>query len=72
MGLAILAAVANATTGSDVRDPVALTGGFSDAFLVGAGFSFLGLIAAAVMISGRDSRAHAEAARRGDVAPVAV
>ncbi|MEJ7783426.1 MAG: DHA2 family efflux MFS transporter permease subunit [Solirubrobacteraceae bacterium] len=72
LGLAILAAVANATTGSDVRDPVALTAGFSDAFLVGAGFSFLGLIAAAVMISGRDSREHAEAARRGDVAPVAV
>jgi len=49
-----------------------LRSGFSDAFLVGAGFSLLGLIAAAVMISGRDSREHAEAARRGDVAPVAV
>ncbi|MDX6642030.1 MAG: hypothetical protein QOF12_3041, partial [Solirubrobacteraceae bacterium] len=55
-------------TGSAVHDPVALTKGFQDAFLIGAGFAALGFVLSAVLISGRDSRAHAEAARRGDVA----
>jgi EmrB/QacA subfamily drug resistance transporter len=74
LGLAILAAVANGRTdnvlASGVRNPaVALTEGFQDAFLVGAGFAILAAILAAVMISSRDSREHAEAARRGDVEP---
>lgn len=72
LGLAILVAVANGTTGSAVTDPVALTDGFSDAFMVGAGFAFLGLVLSGLLISGRDSREHAAAARRGDVAPAAV
>jgi EmrB/QacA subfamily drug resistance transporter len=71
LGLAILVAIANGTTGSSVDDPVALTAGFQDAFLVGAGFAALGFVLAAVLISGRDSRAHAEAARRGEAEPVA-
>ncbi|MEA2380387.1 MAG: hypothetical protein QOH72_358 [Solirubrobacteraceae bacterium] len=74
LGLAILAAVANGRTAnvlaSGVRSPaVALTEGFQDAFLVGAGFAVLATILAAVMISSRDSREHAEAARRGEVEP---
>jgi EmrB/QacA subfamily drug resistance transporter len=74
LGLAILAAVANGRTddaiASGVRNPaVALTEGFQDAFLVGAGFALVGALLAAVMISSRDSREHAEAARRGDAQP---
>lgn len=72
LGLAILVAVANGTTGDAVQDPAALTAGFQDAFLVGAGFSALGFLLSALLISGRDSRAHAEAARAGEVAPAAV
>jgi hypothetical protein len=78
LGLAILVAVANGATSSavsdGVRDPaVALTQGFQDAFMVGAGFAFAGAILATVLISSRDAREHAEAARRGEAAvtPVA-
>jgi EmrB/QacA subfamily drug resistance transporter len=71
LGLAILVAVANATTTSQfsdgVRDrAVALTEGFQDAFLVGAGFALAGAVLAATLISSRDAREHAAAARRGD------
>jgi EmrB/QacA subfamily drug resistance transporter len=74
LGLAILAAVANGRTSdviaSGVRNPgVALTEGFQDAFLAGAGFMALAALLAAVMISSRDSREHAEAARRGEAQP---
>ncbi len=76
LGLAILATVANSRTQSLFHagvhsTAVALTKGFDRAFLVGAGFAILGAILAAVLISSRDSRAHVEAARRGDgaVAP---
>jgi EmrB/QacA subfamily drug resistance transporter len=76
LGLAILVAVANSTTSGAFADgvrnrAVALTDGFQDAFLVGAGFAFAGAILAAVLISSRDSREHAEAARRGDAPAVA-
>jgi EmrB/QacA subfamily drug resistance transporter len=71
LGLAILVAVANSTTSGQfsdgVRDrAVALTNGFQDAFMVGAGFAAAGAILAALLISSRDSRDHAEAARRGE------
>ncbi len=74
LGLAILATVATATTNDATaageRNPaVALTEGFQDAFLVGAGMAVLAAGLAAVLISSRDSREHAEAARRGDAAP---
>jgi EmrB/QacA subfamily drug resistance transporter len=77
LGLAILAAVANGRTSdviaSGVRSPaIALTEGFQDAFLVAAGFAALGAVLAAVMISSRDSREHAAAARRGEAEPVTV
>lgn len=53
LGLAILVAIANATTSGLVSDglrdrAVALTEGFQDAFLVGAGFALAGAIMAAV------------------------
>ena len=77
LGLAIAATVANSTTADafasgDTNRLVALTEGFQDAFLVCAGFAILGAFLAAVLISSRDSREHAEAARRGDAAPAAV
>jgi EmrB/QacA subfamily drug resistance transporter len=59
LGLAILAAVANSTIGSS-HDPTVLTDGFQSAFLVGACFAGLGLLATLLMIRGSDSRAHVE------------
>jgi EmrB/QacA subfamily drug resistance transporter len=59
LGLAILAAIANSTIG-DSHDPAVLTDGFSTAFLVGAGFAILGLLATLLLIRSSDSRAHAE------------
>jgi EmrB/QacA subfamily drug resistance transporter len=74
LGLAVLATVATGTTNdvfaSGERNPaVALTEGFQDAFLVGAGMALLAAVLAAVLISSRDSREHAEAARRGEPVP---
>jgi EmrB/QacA subfamily drug resistance transporter len=76
LGLAILVAVANARTDSVLASGTqdrasALTEGFQSAFMVGAGFALLGALLTAVLISSRDSREHAEAARRGDVEPLA-
>jgi EmrB/QacA subfamily drug resistance transporter len=80
LGLAILATVANSRTddvmaqaGGDPHAlPTALTEGFQDAFAVGAGFAIVGALLALVLISNKDSREHAEAARRGDVEAVPV
>jgi predicted MFS family arabinose efflux permease len=76
LGLAILATVANGRTDRVIEAgersrAVALTEGFQDAFLVGAGFAILGAVLAATMISSRDSREHAAAAQAGEVQPVA-
>jgi MFS family permease len=76
LGLAIAATIANSVTrdafAAGERNPaVALTEGFQDAFAVGAGFAILGAVLSAVLISSKDSREHAEAARRGEVAAVA-
>ena len=59
LGLAILAAISTSVTGTS-RDPAILTRGFHDAFLAGAGFAVLGLIATLVLIRSSDSRAHVE------------
>ena len=48
---------------------ITLTKGYDRAFLVGAGFAIVGAILTAVLISSRDSREHAEAARNGEVEP---
>jgi EmrB/QacA subfamily drug resistance transporter len=73
LGLAILAAIANASTdnATGVSHLVALNNGFRDAFLVGAGFALAGAVLAALLINGRDSRAAVESAARGEV-PAAV
>ena len=52
-----------------VRAAGALTEGFQAAFTVGTGFAVLGAILAAVLISSRDSREHAAAARAGELEP---
>jgi EmrB/QacA subfamily drug resistance transporter len=57
LGLAILSAVSISVTGES-HSPAVLTDGFGDAFLAGAGFAVLGLLATLVLIRGRDSRAH--------------
>ena len=79
LALAILATIATAKTnnvlaagGGPAAQGEALTQGFARAFEVGAGFAVVGAILALVLISGRDSREHAEAAQRGDVESVPV
>jgi EmrB/QacA subfamily drug resistance transporter len=77
LGLAVLATVATGRTddvvASGERNPlVALTEGFQDAFLAGAGLALLGALLAAVLISSKDSREHAEAAKRGETSPAAI
>jgi MFS family permease len=76
LGLAILSAIATARTnhviaGGGHSQGFALTAGFQTAFLVGAAFTLAAAVLTAVMISSSDSRAHAEAAQAGEVAPVA-
>jgi EmrB/QacA subfamily drug resistance transporter len=76
LGLAILATVANSRTQSLLsagphNSSVALTKGFDLAFLVGAGFAVAGAILTAILMSSRDSREHAAAARRGEIDTVA-
>src|SRR3954454_23466470 len=59
LGLAILAAISTSVTGQS-RNPAVLIEGFQDAFLAGAGFALVGLVATLVLIRSRDSRAHVE------------
>ena len=69
LGLAVVATIANSRT-ADVLATAhgpnalkqALTDGFQSAFLTGAGFALLGLVVALVLIRGKDSRAHVDAA----------
>jgi EmrB/QacA subfamily drug resistance transporter len=78
LGLAILATIANGRTdnvlsaahGARSAIPTALTEGFQSALTVGAGFAIAGAILAMVLISGRTSREHREAAQRGEVETV--
>jgi EmrB/QacA subfamily drug resistance transporter len=61
LGLAVLASVANSVTNDATGSPPqALTDGFQAAFLGGAAFAILGLIATLVLIRSADSRAHVE------------
>jgi predicted MFS family arabinose efflux permease len=65
LGLAVLATIANTRTqdlveaaqGNPAALPGALTDGFNVAFLAGAGFAILGIVAALVMIRSSDSKA---------------
>jgi EmrB/QacA subfamily drug resistance transporter len=66
LGLAVLSTVAfpqidDAAAASGGHPSLgALTDGYADAFMVGAGIAILGVIATLFMIRGRDSRAHVE------------
>jgi hypothetical protein len=58
LGVAILSTIAFSGLAASGRpDPAALTSGFQDAFLVGAGFALAGAVIAAVAIRREDSRA---------------
>ncbi len=76
LGVAILISVSTSRIAEfgpgGARDPAVLTEGYSRAFLIGAGFAILGALVSAFVISSQDSREQAEAARRGEVAVVAV
>jgi EmrB/QacA subfamily drug resistance transporter len=77
LGLAVLATVATTRTdhvfASGVRNPaVALTEGFQDAFFAGGIMAVVAALLAAVLISTRDSREMAEAARSGEPAPAPI
>ena len=73
LGLAILATVANSRTEdaftSGSSQAIALTEGFQAAFIVGAGLAIAGAVLAMILVSGRASREHAEAAQRGELDP---
>jgi len=75
LGLAILATVANSkiddVAASGASQAVAMTEGFQNAFLVGAGMAIVGAIMATILVSSRASREHAEAAQRGELEPAA-
>ena len=64
LGLAILSSVAFSTIGdlaaTGDTGPAALTEGYADAFMVGAGIAVLGVFATLLLIRGRDSKAHTE------------
>ncbi len=57
LGVALLSTVAFANVNEFRPDPVALTDGFGNAFLVGAGFAFAGFLIAALAVRGADSEA---------------
>ena len=76
LGVAILVSISSSKMagfgpGAQVN-PEALTSGYSQAFFVGACFALAAAILASLMISSKDSREQAEAAKRGEAAPVAV
>jgi predicted MFS family arabinose efflux permease len=61
LGLAVLASIATSVTNdASGPPPNALTEGFQAAFLGGAGFAVIGLIATLVLIRNEDSRAHVQ------------
>ena len=68
LGLAVLVAVATARTDAvDAAQRVALNEGYQAGFLGGAALALLGALLAVVLLSSRESREHAEAARRGEL-----
>jgi EmrB/QacA subfamily drug resistance transporter len=67
LGVAILSTIAFADVGAGRPDPAALTGGFHDAFLVGAAFALAGAVIGVFAIRTEDSRAM----RGAEAAPVA-
>jgi EmrB/QacA subfamily drug resistance transporter len=67
LGLAVLIALSTARTDAvDAAPPVALAEGYQAGFLGGAGLALLGALLTLVLLSGRESREHAEAARESE------
>ncbi|MBA3264437.1 MAG: MFS transporter [Thermoleophilaceae bacterium] len=67
LGLAILVALATARSDAvDAAQQVALTEGYQAGFLGGAALALLGAVLALLLLSSRESRGHAEAARQGE------
>ena len=67
LGLALLIALATARTDAvDAAPPVALAEGYQAGFLGGAGLALLGALLTVLLLSSRESREHAEAARKGE------
>jgi EmrB/QacA subfamily drug resistance transporter len=74
LGVAILVSVSTsriADFGRAAATHHALVAGYSRAFLIGCGFAVIAALLSAVVVSGKDSREQAEAARRGEAAVVA-
>jgi EmrB/QacA subfamily drug resistance transporter len=74
LGVAILVSVSTsriAQFGRAAGTHHALVAGYSRAFLIGCGFAVLAALLSAVVVSGKDSREQAEAARGGDAAIIA-
>jgi EmrB/QacA subfamily drug resistance transporter len=74
LGVAILVSVSTsriADFGRAAGTHHALVAGYSRAFLIGCGFAVLAALLSAVVVSGKDSREQAEAARGGEAAIVA-
>jgi MFS family permease len=72
LGLAVLVALSTERTDAvDTALPVALTEGYQAGFLGGAGLALLGALLALLLLSSRESREHAEAARREQPASAA-
>ncbi len=77
LGLAVLSTIATSRTsdlmtgagGAKAALPNALTEGFQAAFLGGAAFAVIGLVATLILIRGRDSRAHVDLNREPESAP---
>jgi EmrB/QacA subfamily drug resistance transporter len=76
LGVAILVSISSSRIAEfgpgGARSPVALTEGYSRAFLVGAGFAVVAAILSALIISSKDSRQQAAAARSDEGSPVPV
>jgi EmrB/QacA subfamily drug resistance transporter len=73
LGVAILVSVSSsriADFGRAAGTHHALVAGYSRAFLIGCGFAVLAALLSAVVVSGKDSREQAEAARGGEAAIV--
>jgi EmrB/QacA subfamily drug resistance transporter len=74
LGVAILVSVSTsriADFGRAAGTHHALVAGYSRAFLIGCGFAVLAALLSAVVVSGKDSREQAVAARRGQTTTVA-
>jgi EmrB/QacA subfamily drug resistance transporter len=66
LGLAVLIALSTARTDAvDAAPTVALAEGYQAGFLGGAGLALLGALLTVLLLSSRESREHAEAARQG-------